>query len=99
MDYYTDKAATCLMLLSNATGAEFEDEHLAVDIIAETIKNEMSVWHEFTDNDDNVFYATGKEILLKNKTTGNKFVRKFYPYDPEYNRIKLGDYQWRMIPD
>ena len=32
-----DKAKTLLMLLSNATGAEFEDEGMAVDIIEETL--------------------------------------------------------------
>lgn len=34
-----DKATTLLMLLSNATGATFEDEVMAVDIIEETFKN------------------------------------------------------------
>lgn len=34
---FRDKAKTCLMLLANASGAEFEDEKLAVDILEETI--------------------------------------------------------------
>ena len=34
-----DKATTMLQLLSNAAGATFEDEVLAVDIIEETFKN------------------------------------------------------------
>ena len=34
-----DKAITLLQLLSNAAGATFENEVLAVDIIEETFKN------------------------------------------------------------
>ena len=34
-----DKAITLLQTLCNAAGAEFEDEHLAVDIIIETFKH------------------------------------------------------------
>ena len=34
-----DKATTLLMLLSNATGAEFEDEEMAIQIIVETLKS------------------------------------------------------------
>lgn len=33
-----DIALTCVQLLVNAAGAEFEDEVLAVDIIQETIE-------------------------------------------------------------
>lgn len=34
-----DKALTIMQLLANATGATFEDENLAADIIVETFKN------------------------------------------------------------
>ena len=39
MNGYKDKSVTLLQLLTNACGAEFEDEDLAVDIIEETIKD------------------------------------------------------------
>ncbi len=35
---YDEAATTCIQLLANAAGAEFEDEHMAIDIIAETIE-------------------------------------------------------------
>lgn len=37
LDEYEETAQTCLVLLINATGAEFEDEDLAVGIIKETL--------------------------------------------------------------
>jgi len=42
MEYYIDIATTCLMNLANATGAEFEDEVLAVEIIAATLKKTVT---------------------------------------------------------
>jgi hypothetical protein len=35
---YDEVAFTCIRLLENTAGAEFEDEHMAMDIIAETIE-------------------------------------------------------------
>lgn len=43
MDYYKDKALNLVVSLNNATGATFEDEQLAIDIIAETIIKEVSI--------------------------------------------------------
>lgn len=38
MEDIENKVKTLIMLLSNATGAEFEDEDLAAEIIEETIR-------------------------------------------------------------
>ena len=40
MDKYKDKAITIVQTLINATGAEFEDENMAIDIIAGNLKIE-----------------------------------------------------------
>ena len=41
MDTYKDKAITIIQTLMNATGAEFEDENLAIDIIADNLEKEL----------------------------------------------------------
>jgi len=40
MNTYKDKAITIIVTLINATGAEFEDENMAIDIIADNLEKE-----------------------------------------------------------
>lgn len=68
MQDFKDIATTCIQLLSNAAGAEFEDEELAVEIIAETIKRTNA-------NDDAVFNEQIKHIrhfdnAVRNRSKG-----------------------------
>ena len=69
MDKYKDKAITIVQTLMNATGAEFEDENMAIDIIAGNLKIEEENYADLHDVSGRFLHINDAAKLIKSMPT------------------------------